>query len=469
MLNITKLLAFFFFAFIVLDSAPASAQTRWTSFSTNDLVFGGDISKYSCWKGTFEGDDVPMLQVSDNDSWIDVAKGVVLPDSHTLELSCSEEFPVAIGYQWTLNLPTPPSSLSTNLYEAVFRQKLPDITEQITTLVDQEVEEEVEKTKLVTEVIKEPYIKTISAKKNKKNAKKRRVIAYRNVKVQRVETYTVLVKIVKRVPEVKERITPGYISSPVKSLVYPSSAARIVISDFSGSDNYSLFSFSFSKASALPLPDGFELGLAYLSSPGIDGSALSNYSEPVVFRSLGVVNFASVTPEDIRNFLSSRIGSSIGRSVIFRARGVIGKSVGPWSNGIRLSVEQVNRIVFTSSVPEPSSPTPSTPSSTPSPTPTPEVQIFSIFGRPYQDSNSTWYVPITNSRTELLPDYSSLQVRVAGGEWSDVGARLNCGNYGCGLVVSGYVDVCPEFRLVATTGGRLTKIWTKGPSSGGTC
>jgi hypothetical protein len=78
-------------------------------------------------------------------------------------------------------------------------------------------------------------------------------------------------------------------------------------------------------------------------------------------------------------------------------------------------------------------------------------------------------VPVTNSASEAIPNYSSLQIRVSGGEWSDVGSSRSCGTYGCGAVVSGYVNVCPQFRFVARLNGVINTIWEKSPSSGGTC
>jgi hypothetical protein len=62
-----------------------------------------------------------------------------------------------------------------------------------------------------------------------------------------------------------------------------------------------------------------------------------------------------------------------------------------------------------------------------------------------------------------------LQVKYGSVDWTDIGARRTCGTYGCGLIVTGYVDVCPTFRLVARSNGRITTIWEKSPSSGGTC
>ncbi len=99
----------------------------------------------------------------------------------------------------------------------------------------------------------------------------------------------------------------------------------------------------------------------------------------------------------------------------------------------------------------------------------PTVTVLSIFGRPYQNTGSTWYIPITNSSKEALPRYSALQIKYGTADWIDIGASRDCGTYGCGLIVVGYTDVCPTFRLVARSNSAITTIWEKGPSSGGTC
>jgi len=99
----------------------------------------------------------------------------------------------------------------------------------------------------------------------------------------------------------------------------------------------------------------------------------------------------------------------------------------------------------------------------------PTVTVLSIFGRPYQDTGNTWYIPITNSSSESSPGYSTVQVKYGNQDWTDVGAGRSCGAYGCGAIVNGFTDVCPLFRLVARSNNAITTIWSKGPSSGGTC
>jgi hypothetical protein len=99
----------------------------------------------------------------------------------------------------------------------------------------------------------------------------------------------------------------------------------------------------------------------------------------------------------------------------------------------------------------------------------PTVRELSIFGRPYQNTGNTWYIPITNSSTESSPGYSTVQVKYGNQDWTDVGAGRSCGAYGCGAIVNGFTDVCPLFRLVARSNNVITTIWSKGPSSGGTC
>jgi hypothetical protein len=99
----------------------------------------------------------------------------------------------------------------------------------------------------------------------------------------------------------------------------------------------------------------------------------------------------------------------------------------------------------------------------------PTVTVLSIFGRAYQNTGNTWYIPITNSSSESVPSYSTVQIKYGSLDWTDVGAGRNCGTYGCGAIVTGFVDVCPQFRLIARSNGIINTIWTKGPSSGGTC
>ena len=94
---------------------------------------------------------------------------------------------------------------------------------------------------------------------------------------------------------------------------------------------------------------------------------------------------------------------------------------------------------------------------------------LTIFGRPYQNTSNSWYVPLTNSSIEFIPRYSSLQIKYGSNEWTDVGSSLSCGAFGCGVVVLGFTNVCPEFRFIARTNGVISTVWQKSGSSGGTC
>jgi hypothetical protein len=62
-----------------------------------------------------------------------------------------------------------------------------------------------------------------------------------------------------------------------------------------------------------------------------------------------------------------------------------------------------------------------------------------------------------------------LQINVDNSGWTDIGSSRTCSSSGCGAIVTGYVNVCPQFRFVARSGSDITTIWTKSASSGGTC
>ena len=100
------------------------------------------------------------------------------------------------------------------------------------------------------------------------------------------------------------------------------------------------------------------------------------------------------------------------------------------------------------------------------------IPIMNIFGRPYQNTSSTWYVPYTNSAREVAPNFNTLQIKLIGESdltWTTISSTATCGLYGCGAIVSGYTNVCPQFRFVNISAGLITAIWIKSDSSGGTC
>ena len=230
----------------------------------------------------------------------------------------------------------------------------------------------------------------------------------------------------------------------------------------------------------------YEVGFAYLLKPTNDVTLSSSYSSLSVEK---VVEFETFQIE-LQTFLSylfAKTGSTTSGAVLVKVRVVDSNGTSDWSAGIYTEASEIR--AYTEPVPAPSSTpansgsgatTPSatpgvTPSPTPTsiavpaPTPTPTLTVTSIFGRPYQNTSSSWYIPLTNSSSEVIPSYSSLQIKVGASDWTDIGAGRSCGSYGCGAIVSGYIDVCPLFRFVGRTNGVITTIWEKSPSSGGTC
>jgi hypothetical protein len=197
------------------------------------------------------------------------------------------------------------------------------------------------------------------------------------------------------------------------------------------------------------------------------------------------LEFFQIELQTFLSYLFTKTGSTTTGAVLIKVRAIDSNGTSEWSTGIYTEASEIR--AYTEPVPAPSSnpsnsgngvPTSSatpgvspspTPTSTSVPIPTPTLTISSIFGRPYQNTSSGWYIPLTNSSSEAIPSYSSLQIKVGASDWADIGAGRSCGSYGCGAIVSGFVDVCPQFRFVGRTNGIITTIWEKSPSSGGTC
>ena len=230
----------------------------------------------------------------------------------------------------------------------------------------------------------------------------------------------------------------------------------------------------------------YEVGFAYLLKATNDVTLSSSYSSPSVEK-VTELEFFQIELQTLLTYLYTKTGSTSTGAVLVKVRAVDSNGISDWSTGIYTEASEIR--AYKEPVPAPSSnptnsgngtptssatpgvtpsPTP-TSTSAPAPTPTPPITITSIFGRPYQNTSSTWYIPLTNSSTEAIPSYSSLQIKVGASEWTDIGAGRSCGSYGCGAIVSGFVDVCPQFRFVGRTNGFITTIWEKSPSSGGTC
>lgn len=240
-------------AFVLSLIVPynATAEAKWNLISSQDYIFGFTSYKYACWSGSFTNAQAPVLQVYDSGRWLDAAKGQILPTGSDISTPCESAYPIAVGYQWTVMNPAPPSGLSgSQRYSILYRQKLPDsvtkIAVQVTKSVPEvvtktrevstTVPEDVLKTRSVPKIVKTPYIATVT-----KNGKKTQVIKYKSstkyvketytdtVWVDKVETqeYTETVMVQKTVTEYQDQVTPGYVSENGNVMVYPSESAMI--------------------------------------------------------------------------------------------------------------------------------------------------------------------------------------------------------------------------------------------------
>ena len=220
----------------------------------------------------------------------------------------------------------------------------------------------------------------------------------------------------------------------------------------------------------------------WLLKSGGDAKSRNDYEAPTRYKTLQCLRFR-VSIFDLLKVVSDRTNSPMDRAILVTVREVSNGETGEWSNGIYTNYSDIkdyqnnylNRLssAFQEDLDCPDAVTTPNPGSGSSGSgssgSTPSVTVTSIFGRPYQNTGSTWYVPVTNSSSEAIPSYSSLQIKYGANDWEDIGASLICGNYGCGAVVSGFISVCPEFRFIARTNGVITTIWQKSASSGGTC
>jgi hypothetical protein len=227
----------------------SSAESKWNPISSQDYIFGFTSYKYSCWSGSFTNADAPILQVYDNGRWLDAAKGQILPLGSDISTPCEATYPIAVGYEWTVMNPAPPSGLTGGArYSILYRQKLPDLVTRVAVQVTKSVPETVNKTrevrtmvpeivlkkKKVPKITKKPYIATVTI-----NGKKSQVIKYKTVTtyvtqtiketvmVEKVElqTYAETVLVEKVVTEYQESVTPGYTTGNGNVVVFPSESA----------------------------------------------------------------------------------------------------------------------------------------------------------------------------------------------------------------------------------------------------
>ena len=214
-------LSSFALLFSIIVPYSATAEAKWNLISSQDYIFGFTSYKYACWSGSFTNAQAPVLQVYDNGRWIDAAKGQILPTGSDISTPCETAYPIAVGYQWTVMNPAPPSGLSGGQrYNILYRQKLPDTVTKVAVQVTKSVPEDVIKTRLVPKTVKKPYIATVT-----KKGKKTQVIKYKKRTKYVEETYTETVQVQKTVTDYQDQVTPGYTSTNGNVLVYPSESA----------------------------------------------------------------------------------------------------------------------------------------------------------------------------------------------------------------------------------------------------
>jgi hypothetical protein len=267
-LILASLISSFALLLSVIVPYSANAEAKWNPISSQDYIFGYTSYKYACWSGSFTNAEAPVLQVYDNGRWLDAAKGQILPTGSDISTPCETAYPIAVGYQWAVMNPAPPSGLSgSQRYSILYRQKLPDtitkIGVQVTKSVPEDViktrevkttvAEDVLKTRSVPKTVKTPYIATVT-----KNGKKTQVIKYKSstkyvketytetVWVDKVETqeYIESVLVEKVVIEYQDQVTPGYTSANGNVVVYPSEAAMRQIYSDTASGILCAFGFS---------------------------------------------------------------------------------------------------------------------------------------------------------------------------------------------------------------------------------
>lgn len=162
----------------------AVAESKWTPISDNDYIFGFTSYKYACWSGV-TAENPPVIEVFTNNIWNTAVQGQILPAGSDVSVACEADFPIAVGYVWTVMSPAPPA-YQTNRYTALYRQKIPD--KEITTrkrVTTQVYEDQLKccKTELTSKKI--PYIAKV-----KKNGKYVNVIKYKTVKTNEEVFYT---------------------------------------------------------------------------------------------------------------------------------------------------------------------------------------------------------------------------------------------------------------------------------------
>jgi hypothetical protein len=216
-----KLMIVIVSTFLLIGSSiqSSSAESKWTPISSNDYIFGYTSLKYSCWSGVTSA-NLPIIEVYSQNAWVKAATGQILPTGSDIETPCGGEFPIAVGFQWQVMAPSPPT-YQTNRYSALYRAKIPDIEKKYKELLFKQVTELQETCCEEKITIKKvPYIAKV-----KKNGKTVSVIKYKTQKISEQVTYMKEVLVDKQEYQDKIEIIPGYVGNPGNISIYPSVTA----------------------------------------------------------------------------------------------------------------------------------------------------------------------------------------------------------------------------------------------------
>jgi tetratricopeptide (TPR) repeat protein len=100
------------------------------------------------------------------------------------------------------------------------------------------------------------------------------------------------------------------------------------------------------------------------------------------------------------------------------------------------------------------------------------VQIGTLFGRPYLGNDLYWRIPISIAEEEII-DFTGIQFRDSKRKlpWSNVPFKMEKSDIQTNALVDSFMflslfkdDFCPEFRIVYEAGGEVKKIWEKSES-----
>jgi hypothetical protein len=214
------------FVFILITLAisfsgalSANAEAKWSPIAENDYIFGYTSYKYSCWSGV-TNENLPVVEVFANNTWVTAVKGQILPLGSDVKTPCGSEFPIAVGFVWTVMAPSPPA-YQTNRYTALYRQRIPDKEVIKQELVTKQVYEDQEfccETKTTSKKV--PYIAKV-----KKNGKFVNVIKYRWVKSEEQVKYVDSVLVDKSEWVDVKSTLPGWIGASGNISIYSSENA----------------------------------------------------------------------------------------------------------------------------------------------------------------------------------------------------------------------------------------------------